>query len=161
MQFTVILLFLYLTLGVTALGPQCTKFPYSGLLFLSAYAPAVKYCSSKYPIPVPTCSTTTTKTSTLTTSTTVTETSTYYNNQKRAAIDTAKCSASLGAMTKMPPNVIQTACSCIETTPPCTTSTATRTNTATKTSTATVLTHATASGKLMIVNREHPLTLFA
>ncbi|KAK4960977.1 hypothetical protein LTR10_001466 [Elasticomyces elasticus] len=168
------------TIATAATTPVCSSVPYKNLLFLSSYTPAVKFCSTKFPIATPACTAfvtvptvvsttitvTTPATTTLATSTTgvpatiavsqtitpepVTTTTTIpvtttitidQANKKRAAsVNSAQASASFKALSILASNIVKTACSCIETTPKCTTVTSTRTSISTKTFTATVAT---------------------
>lgn len=57
--------------SVGAIDSACTKSPYTQILFLSSYQPAVSFCSSKFPIPTPTCIAFATVTNTLSTTVSV------------------------------------------------------------------------------------------
>ncbi|KAK5706828.1 hypothetical protein LTR97_001820 [Elasticomyces elasticus] len=142
------------TIATAATTPVCSSVPYKNLLFLSSYTPAVKFCSTKFqlrlqlaqllsrfrqslarPLRTPEPVTTTT-----TIPVTTTITIDQANKKRAASVNSAQASASFKALSILASNIVKTACSCIETTPKCTTVTSTRTSISTKTFTATVAT---------------------
>ena len=74
---------------------------------------------------------TSTQTQIVTTTTTVIG---AFHYKRAATTNSAQCSQTLAALTILLPNVVKTACSCIETTPPCTTTTVPVTTSTTVTS---------------------------